>query len=115
MLSSPLTRHLEHGRVIFYAGIEADGVLSHLTSIQRATPILESAAADAVRQWHYKPAACGETPTREETSISIDFWLEQYPQLGYRNPMRAFVMQDSRDPLIRSSANTALFLLAVIL
>lgn len=67
----------EQGRVVFYAVIEPDGTLSHLTLIQRATPALESAAADAIRQWHYKPAACGSTPIRMETSIPVDFWLQR--------------------------------------
>jgi outer membrane biosynthesis protein TonB len=56
--------------------IEADGTLSHLTLIQRATPALESAAAEAIRQWHYKPAVCGLTAIRMETSIPVDFWLQ---------------------------------------
>jgi TonB family protein len=67
----------EHGRVVFYAVIESDGTLSHLTLIQRATPALESAASDAIRQWHYKPAACGSTPIRMQTSIPVDFWLQR--------------------------------------
>jgi TonB family protein len=67
----------EQGRVVFYAVIETDGTLSHLTLIQRATPMLESAASDAIRQWHYKPAACGSTPIRMETSIPVDFWLQR--------------------------------------
>jgi TonB family protein len=66
----------EQGRVIFYAVIESSGTPSHLTIIQRATPALESAAAEAIRQWHYKPAACGSTPIRLETSIAVDFWLQ---------------------------------------
>jgi TonB family protein len=69
--------NFEHGRVIFYAVVEADGTISHLTLIQRATPALESAAADAIRQWRYKPAACSSTPIRVETSVSADFWLER--------------------------------------
>jgi TonB family protein len=68
----------EQGRVVFYAVIEADGTLSHLTLIQRATPALESAAADAIRQWHYKPAVCGSVPIRTETSVPVDFWLQRY-------------------------------------
>jgi TonB family protein len=63
----------EKGRVIFYAVVESDGALSHLTLIQRATPALEWAAEEAIRQWHYKPAACGSTPIRVKTSISTDF------------------------------------------
>jgi TonB family protein len=67
----------EQGRPVFYAVIETDGTLSHLTLIQRATPALESAAADAIRQWHYKPAVCGSMPIRTETSIQVDFWLQR--------------------------------------
>jgi TonB family protein len=63
----------ESGTVIFYAVIEADGTPSHLTLIQQATPNMEASAADAVRQWHYKPAACGSTPIRVETSIAVEF------------------------------------------
>lgn len=69
--------NFEQGRVVFYAVIEPDGTLSNLTLIQRATPALESAAADAIRQWHYRPAACGSTPIRMETSIPVDFWLQR--------------------------------------
>jgi hypothetical protein len=67
----------EKGRVVFYAVIEIDGMPSHLTLIQRATPALESAASDAIRQWHYKPAACGSTPIRMEASIEVGFWLHR--------------------------------------
>jgi TonB family protein len=66
----------EQGRVVFYAVIESDGTLSHLTLIQRATPALQSAAAQAIRRWRYKPAACGSTPIRLETSLPVDFWLQ---------------------------------------
>jgi TonB family protein len=67
----------EQGRAVFYAVVETDGALSHLTLIQRATPALEAAASDAIRQWHYQPAACGSTPIRMETSIPVDFWLQR--------------------------------------
>ena len=66
----------EQGRVILYAVIEADGSLSHITIIHRSTPDLEAAAVEAIRHWHYKPAACGQTPIRVETSIATDFWVQ---------------------------------------
>jgi TonB family protein len=66
------------GRVIMYAVIEADGSLSRLTIIQRAAPDLEAAAVEAIRHWHFKPAACGQTPIRVETSIATDFRLERH-------------------------------------
>jgi len=72
---SARTNH-EQGRVIIYAVIETDGRLSHMAIIHRAPPNLEAAALEAVRQWHYKPATCGQTPIRTETSIAMDFWLE---------------------------------------
>jgi TonB family protein len=65
----------ESGTAIFYAVIEEDGTLSRLTVIQQVTPAIEAAAADALRQWRYKPAVCGSTPIRVETSISVDFHL----------------------------------------
>jgi TonB family protein len=74
----PSTSRANHqqGRVILYAVLEADGSLSHLTIIRRATPDLEAAAIEAVRHWHYKPASCGQEPIRMETSIETDFWLQ---------------------------------------
>ncbi len=73
--ASARTNH-EQGRVILYAVVEADGSLSHMTIIHRATPDLEAAAVEAIRHWHYKPAACGQTPIRAQTSIAMDFWLQ---------------------------------------
>jgi TonB family protein len=72
--SGARTNH-EQGRVILYVVIEANGSLSHMTIIHRATPALEAAAVEAMRQWRYKPAVCGQTPIRVETSIHADFWL----------------------------------------
>ena len=65
----------EQGRVIFYVVVEADGSLSHATIIRHATPDLDAAATEALRQWRYKPASCGEKPIRIENSIDMDFWL----------------------------------------
>jgi TonB family protein len=65
----------EQGRVILYAVIEADGSLSHMTIIHRATPALETAAVEATRHWHYKPAVCGQKAISLQTSIPVDFWL----------------------------------------
>jgi hypothetical protein len=67
----------EQGKVIFYAVVEADGSLSHLTLIHGATPLLEAAAAGAIRKRRYKPAACGQIPIRVETSIATDFSIQE--------------------------------------
>ncbi|MFN8006388.1 MAG: energy transducer TonB [Terriglobia bacterium] len=63
----------EQGKVVTYAVIETDGSLSHLAIIHKATPDLEAAALQAVSEWHYKPAKCGETPIRFQTSIQSEF------------------------------------------
>src|SRR5207247_10889119 len=71
----PSTSHANHeqGRAILYALLEADGSLSHLTIIRRATPDLEAAEIEAVRHWHYKPAPCGQPTTRYESSLRQAF------------------------------------------
>jgi Gram-negative bacterial TonB protein C-terminal len=67
----------QSGGVMFYAVVEADGTVSHLTVIEHAAPSLEVASADAIRQWRYRPAACNSTPIRVETGISVYFSLRQ--------------------------------------
>lgn len=65
----------QSGGVMFYAVIEADGTISHLTVIEHGPASLEAAAAEGIVQWHYKPAVCGSTPIRVETAIAVDFHL----------------------------------------
>ncbi len=65
----------EEGVVMLYAVVESDGSASRITVIQPAWPELEAAAIEAVRQWHYQPARCGQTPIRSETNIQITFAL----------------------------------------
>jgi TonB family protein len=60
-------------RVILYAVIEENGSLSHVTVIQGANPDMNTAAVEAFRRWRYKPAQCGQTPIRVETSMYFDF------------------------------------------
>lgn len=74
--TSARSKH-EEGTVVFYGVVEADGTISHLTLIQGASPSLQSAAADAVRQWRYKPASCGSTPIRIPYSIRVSFRLQR--------------------------------------
>jgi TonB family protein len=67
----------EEGTVVFYGVLEENGTLSHLTPIQGATPSLQTAALDAVRQWRYKPAMCGATPIRIQYSVRVNFHLQR--------------------------------------
>jgi TonB family protein len=61
-------------RIILYGVVEADGSLSHVTVIQGANTDMNTAAFEAYRRWRYKPAQCGQTPIRVETSMFFDFW-----------------------------------------
>jgi len=70
----PVTRTIAEKRVILYAVIEENGALSHVTVIQGANPDMNTAAFEAFRRWRYKPAQCGQTPIRVETSMYFDFW-----------------------------------------
>jgi len=70
---SPVARMIVAKRVILYAVVEEDGSLSHVTVIQGANPEMNTAAFEAYRRWRYKPAQCGQTPIRLETSMYFDF------------------------------------------
>lgn len=65
----------EQGTVVFYAVIEADGSISHLTPIRLASPDLVASAADAVRTWRYQVTTCDGKPIRHQAQISVKFSL----------------------------------------
>ncbi len=71
---SPAIRTMAARRVILYGVVEVNGSLSHVTVIQSANPDMNTAALEAYRRWRYKPAQCGQTPIRVETSMYFDFW-----------------------------------------
>lgn len=71
---SPLSQAIVMKRVILYGVVEENGALSHVTIIQGANPDMDRAAFEAFRRWRYKPAQCGQTPIRVETSMYFDFW-----------------------------------------
>ena len=75
--SESARRNREHGRVILYMVIEADGVPSHLTIIQHASPQLDNAVMHAVRQWRYKAQTCGGKPVRVQDNVVVAFTLNQ--------------------------------------
>lgn len=70
----PVIRSNVPKRVILYGVIEEDGSMSHVTVIQGPNPDMNTAAFEAFRRRRYKPAQCGQTPIRVETSMYFDFW-----------------------------------------
>lgn len=71
---SPLSQAIGMKRVILYGVVGENGSLSNVTVIQGANPDMDKAAFEAFRRWRYKPAQCGGTPIRVETSMYFDFW-----------------------------------------
>ncbi|HET9406421.1 MAG TPA: energy transducer TonB [Candidatus Sulfotelmatobacter sp.] len=65
----------QQGTVILYILISGDGHVERVKIVQNATPALDQAAADAVRQWVYSPPNCGSTPLPTETEVSTSFTL----------------------------------------
>ena len=71
---SPRTNRMPT-RIILYGVVEADGTLSHVKVIQGADVNTNTIAFEQFRQWRYKPAQCGGTPVRVETTMYFDFWF----------------------------------------
>jgi TonB family protein len=68
-----LKRAHARGTVKFYVRIEPEGTLSHIKTLQSASPLLDRAAREAIGQWRYKPATCQGTPVPAETVIELHF------------------------------------------
>jgi TonB family protein len=61
------------GVVSFYATIEPDGSVSHLTTLDTPSKMLEESAREAVQKWKYSAPLCGTTPARTESLIEVAF------------------------------------------
>jgi len=64
------------GTVIVYVLIAADGNVQNPTVIQTAGDSLDAVSLEAVRQWKYEPAKCGDVPVEADAEISINFSLQ---------------------------------------
>jgi TonB family protein len=62
---------------VVYAVVEADGSLSHLTVIRGEHPDLNKAVLEAFPRWRYKPAQCGQTAIRVETTFEFEVWVHK--------------------------------------
>ena len=69
------SKHIE-GTVTLRARISTDGTVENL-EVEDGDPALAPAALDAVRKWKYKPYLLNGTPVRVETSVTVDFALDQ--------------------------------------
>jgi periplasmic protein TonB len=64
------------GVVVLQATISTTGGIKDLRVVS-GPPMLQQAAIDAVRSWHYKPYLLNETPVEVETTINVVFNLGQ--------------------------------------
>lgn len=66
------------GVVRMYADIGKGGQIRGLKVIHTASPALDAAALQAVRQWHYQPATCKGVPFEVITTIDVRFQLNSF-------------------------------------
>ncbi|HZP17983.1 MAG TPA: TonB family protein [Terriglobales bacterium] len=63
------------GAVVLAAIIGKDGTIQNLHVISSASPLLNQAAIDAVRQWRYRPYILNGEPVEVDTQITVNFTL----------------------------------------
>jgi protein TonB len=63
-----------HGPVVLEAIVNKHGKVDSLQLVS-GDPLLAQAAADAVKQWRYKPYSHNGEPTDFQTRVTVDFKL----------------------------------------
>ena len=63
-----------HGTVVLQAIVNKQGKVDSLQLVS-GDPLLAQAAADAVKQWRYKPYAHNGEPADFQTRVTVDFKL----------------------------------------
>jgi len=63
------------GAVVLAALIGKDGTIQNLHVVSTASPLLNQAALDAVKQWKYKPYILNGEPVEVDTNVTVNFTL----------------------------------------
>ena len=63
------------GAVILAAVIGKDGSIQNLHVVSTASPLLNQAAIDAVREWKYRPYILDGEPVEVDTTVTVNFVL----------------------------------------
>jgi TonB family protein len=63
------------GIVVLQAIIATDGSVKSLHVINSASPLLDQAALDAVKQWKYRGYVLNGTPVEVDTQVTVNFTL----------------------------------------
>jgi len=63
------------GAVVLAAVIGKDGSIQNLHVVSTASPLLNQAAIDAVREWKYRPYILDGEPVEVDTTVTVNFVL----------------------------------------
>jgi protein TonB len=63
------------GAVVLAAVIGKDGTIQNLHVLSTASPLLNQAAIDAVKEWRYRPYILNGEPVEVDTQITVNFTL----------------------------------------
>jgi TonB family protein len=74
-LSDEIARASRSKRVRRSATIDAEGNVAD-ARVVKSVPLLDQAALDAVRQWHYQPTLLNGVPTAVVTTVTVKFTLQ---------------------------------------
>jgi len=96
------------GTVVLQVVTTYSGDVKELTVVS-GDPVLAQAAADAVKQWKYKPYLVEGSPTEMETQVSVNFHLKASPPPAPPPPLGTF-----RDDAIRTTFSVSIILSRVI-
>ena len=64
------------GPVVLAAIIGKDGTIQNLHVVSSASPLLNQAAIDAVKEWRYKPYILNGEPVEVDTQVTVNFTLQ---------------------------------------
>ena len=63
------------GAVVLAAVIGKDGTIENLHVVSTASPLLNTAAVEAVKQWKYRPYILNGEPVEVDTTVTVNFTL----------------------------------------
>jgi periplasmic protein TonB len=61
------------GAVVVEATVDVDGSIESVNVLRSASPFLDKAATDALRQWRYAPLVIADLPTRFLVTVTFNF------------------------------------------
>ena len=70
--------------------IATDGSVKSLHVINSASPLLDQAALDAVKQWKYRGYVLNGTPVEVDTQVTVNFTLARTIKKGWAGTPPAF-------------------------